>query len=568
MYQKLPVGADIFVNMREQDFYYIDKTNFIRDLLLNRGEVNLFTRPRRFGKTLNMTMLQAFFEIGVDRRDIFFGLDILKEQELCEQHMNRYPVIFLSLKSIEGKTFAEAMAKVGLLVADECVRLSFLGQNQRIDKDQRLLFKSLKARKADHAELGSAIKALSRMLEAHYGQKVVLLVDEYDVPLEKAFHNGYYDDMVSFMRQFLGDAFKTNTSLAFAVVTGCLRISNESIFTGLNNIKIDDITSDRYDESFGFTDADVRKILTDYNLTSAYEELRAWYDGYHFGDTDVYCPWDIINHVDRLLENPKAEPEAYWNNTSSNEIVKRFIDKAGASTRNEIERLIAGDFVEKPVRINLTYAELDENIDNLWSVLFLTGYLTRQRTTDILPRGTMRLVIPNAEIKEIFVEKIQKWFAERVKSTDRSELDALHNAFLVGNRETIETILNAQLRATISYYDANESFYHGFLAGLLKGCGSWGVGSNRESGDGRSDILVIPEDYATGIVIEIKHARGLEDIPAMCEAAMRQIEEKNYQDGLLERGISSARLYGVAFWKKNCGVITKSVQLRKTIISI
>ncbi|MDR3120619.1 MAG: ATP-binding protein [Clostridiales bacterium] len=564
MYQKLPVGVDIFAKLREMDFYYIDKTAFIRDLLYHRGEVNLFTRPRRFGKTLNMTMLQAFFEIGSDRRDIFAGLDILKEQALCERHMNRYPVIFLTLKSVEGANFADALYRVGSQVSQECKRLAFLAKSQSVEQDDLQAFSALKAHAATQQQLADSLKTLARMLEAHYGQKAVLLVDEYDVPLDKAFHKGYYDEMISFMRIFLGEALKTNPSLEFAVVTGCLRISKESIFTGVNNLKIDTITDDRYDEYFGFTDADVKKMLADYKVTSAsaYEELRAWYDGYRFGATDVYCPWDIVNHVDKLLENPNAEPEAYWNNTSSNDMVKRFIDKADATTLSEIERLVAGDYVEKPVRANLTYAEVDESIDNLWSVLFLTGYLTRQRTAEKLTRGVLRLVIPNEEIKEIFIEKIQKWFSERIKNSGHSELEALRVAFQEGNCEQIEASLNAQLRSTISYFDAYEGYYHGFLAGLLKGCGAlWSVGSNRETGNGRSDILIIPNDFREGIIIEIKHADSFGDISAKCEAALRQIEEKNYADGLMERGIFRARLYGIAFWKKNCGVVTKSANV-------
>jgi hypothetical protein len=564
VYQKLTVGVDYFAKLREMNYYYIDKTAFIRELLLHQGEVNLFTRPRRFGKTLNMTMLQAFFEIGADRRDIFAGLDILKEQALCEQYMNRYPVIFLTLKSVEGGTFTDALRILAFQVSYECKRLSFLEQGLLMSEEDRKLFKAFKAREATPDELGTAIKTLSGLLEAHYGQKVILLVDEYDVPLDKAFHNGYYDEMISFMRLFLGEALKTNASLEFAVVTGCLRISKESIFTGVNNLNINTITDDQYDEHFGFTDADVKKMLADYNLPAAYEELREWYDGYHFGDTDVYCPWDIVNHVSRLESNPNARPRAYWNNTSSNEMVKRFIDKADTTTQDEIEKLIAGKYVEKQLRENLTYAEIDESIDNLWSVLFLTGYLTRTKEPLGLEDEPVKLIIPNREVRTIFIEKIQKWFTEQVKNSDHSELDALYHAFLEGDREPIETILNAQLRSTISYFDAHEEYYHGFLTGLLKGCGSWGVSSNRETGDGRSDLLVIPKGRGVGVVIEVKHAEDLDDIPAKCEAAMRQIEEKSYVDGLLERGVFQAKLYGIAFWKKNCGVITKSVEIKKT----
>ncbi|MCL1917320.1 MAG: ATP-binding protein [Peptococcaceae bacterium] len=550
-----PVGHENFEEIRTEDFYYVDKTSFITTLMCNRGKANLFTRPRRFGKTLNMSMLQSFFEINRNNQDLFAGLDIAQEPILCKEHMNKYPVIFLTLKSVEAEDFTGALARIGVQVANECRRLSFLAQSQQIGPDDQSDFMALKARTATPQQLKDSLKTLSRILESHFGQKVVLLIDEYDVPLDKAFHRGYYDKMISFMRIFLGEALKTNSSLKFAVITGCLRISRESIFTGLNNLKVYTITDPRHDEHFGFTDEEIKRILEDYNLSSAYEELRQWYNGYRFGKKDVYCPWDIMNHVDRLLADPQAEPESYWNNTSSNDMVRRFIDKADSNTRYEIEQLVAGGYVEKAIKTNLTYAEVDESLDNLWSVLFLTGYLTQQPTEEKLSRHTMRLRIPNEEVKEIFIEKIQNWFAEKVRnSSSREEMEALYCALLEGDCNIIEKILTAQLRTTISYHDTYEGYYHGFLAGLLKGGGFWGVSSNRETGDGRSDLLIVTEDGAKGIIIEVKRANSLEDIPIKCQEALRQAETRNYADAFLERGLTRAGVYGIAFWKKNCGV--------------
>ena len=553
----LPVGIENFEEIRTDDFYYVDKTSFIATLLHNRGKANLFTRPRRFGKTLNMGMLQTFFEIGTDTKELFSGLDIAKEQVLCEKHMNRYPVIFLTLKGVEGETFIDAARILAYQVASECKRLSFLEKSSRINKKDLQIFDSLMAQEATQDRLSTALKTLCFMLRAHYNRNVILLIDEYDVPLDKAFHNGYYDKMISFMRIFLGEAIKTNNALAFAVITGCLRITRESIFTGLNNLMVNTITDNDYDKCFGFTDAEVRKMLEDYNLSSNYEELRKWYNGYRFGGADIYCPWDIINHVARLRNNSQTRPKSYWNNTSSNSMVKRFIDKADDTTRNEIEDLVAGKAVAKVITETLTYGELDKSINNLWSVLFLTGYLTRTQAPPGLESEPVKLMIPNLEIREIFVEKIRDWFAEKLDSArTREELKRLYRAILDGDCNSIEEILQNQLRGTISYFDNYENYYHGFLTGLLIG-GAWSIRSNRESGDGRSDLLLAATDGSMGVVIEVKHAKKLEDIPVMCEEALTQIDEKRYEDAFYPGQVKQIRVYGIVFWKKSCRVMTR-----------
>ena len=462
----LPVGLDSFEKIRRIGYYYMDKTLLIQDVLTNRGDVNLFTRPRRFGKTLNMSMLRSFFELGSDK-SLFDGLAISEEKQLCEEYQAKHPVVFLSLKGVEGLTYESAIEWLAYLVSSECVRLSFLEESPNVDKVYRKKFRDLKTQQSGEDGLRAALVTLMRMLHAHYGEQVILLIDEYDVPLDKAHVGGYYDQMVSFLRGFFGEAFKTNPDLFFAVVTGCLRISKESIFTGINNLKVDTITDTRYDEYFGFTEADVKKLLADYGMEYALEDMRAWYDGYHFGNADVYCPWDVVNHCDKLLDNPKARPKPYWNNTSSNALVKQFIDMADATTRGEIEQLVAGKTLRKKIVETLTYGELTESIDNLWSVLFLTGYLTVDRHAPRDEDDYTSLVIPNREVREIFIEKIQKWFAERVV-TQKNSVDSLCRALESGDAEQVEGILNEQLRATISYYDSYEGFYHGFLLGLLK----------------------------------------------------------------------------------------------------
>ena len=548
----LPVGYDNFEEIRKRDFYYLDKTLLIKELLNKVGKVNLFTRPRRFGKTLNMSMLKSFFEIGSEK-SLFDGLAISKEKQLCEEYQAKHPVVFISLKSVEGLTYEDAIEMLRTLVAVECGRLDFLLQNPQVKDEDRQVMKALCWRKSTETELKNALVTLMRMLHVHYGEQVILLIDEYDVPLDKAHVNGYYDQMVAFLRGFFGEAFKTNPDLCFAVVTGCLRISKESIFTGINNLKVDTITDKRYDEYFGFTEDDVQKMLDDYGMECAREDMRAWYDGYHFGNADVYCPWDVVNHCDKLLDNPKARPKPYWNNTSSNALVKQFIDMADATTRSEIEQLVAGKTIRKKIVETLTYGELTESIDNLWSVLFLTGYLTVDRNAPKDEDDYTSLVIPNREVREIFIEKIQKWFAEKVVSQKQS-MESLCQALESGNAEQVETILNEQLRGTISYYDSYEGFYHGFLLGLLKGKSDWTILSNREAGMGRSDIQIENATGELGMIIETKRAKSRNDMEAQCDAALKQILDREYAEPLIDDGVNEVWSYGIAFFKKKCSV--------------
>ena len=557
---KLPIGIDYFEEIRTKGFYYIDKTMFIKELLDNWGKVNLFTRPRRFGKTLNMSMLKAFFEIG-ENAGLFDGLNISHEAELCEAYQGKYPVVFLSLKSVEGNNFKDALDWVRIQISKETTRiLEKMNETGSTEKYNNMLDKYIK-RTASDTELAASLGEIMHFLRVHYGRQVVLLIDEYDVPLDKANEKGYYDQMVAFLRGFFGEAFKTNQDLLFAVVTGCLRISKESIFTGVNNLKVDTISDERYNEYFGFTDEDVKTILTDFDLTYAYEDMKSWYDGYRFGTRDVYCPWDVINHCDKLLENPKARPKLYWNNTSSNQIVRRFIDKADATTRGEIERLISGGSVSKKLIETLTYEELDEDIEHLWSVLYLTGYLTTARTSEISFDSRAELIIPNREIREIFVEKIQKWFEDKLAENQNS-MEPFYQALCDGDAQQTEHILNGHLRSSISYYDAYESFYHGFLLGLLKGRRDWAIKSNREAGEGRGDILIGSEDGQLGIIMELKYGSTKKELAALCEKAISQVIEKQYAEPLIEEGYENIYIYGMAFHKKNCCVRVEKVKVK------
>ncbi len=557
---KLPVGIESFAKIRRNSFYYVDKTQLIEQLFLNWGEVNLFTRPRRFGKTLNMSMLKCFFEIGTDPA-LFDGLYISGKQELCEKHMGKYPVIFLSLKGVEGLTFSEARKRCIQLITREAERFYFLKDSEKLlDIDRKKYEKLLKM---DGQETGadlflSSIKILSDLLYKHYGQKVIILIDEYDVPLDKAFRYGYYQEMVYLIRGLLGDALKTNDSLNFAVLTGCLRVSKESIFTGLNNFKILSITDTRFDEQFGFTDAEVRKLLSDYNLEDQFAEVKDWYDGYRFGKTDVYCPWDVINFVDRAKEDPDAKPEAYWINTSGNDLVKRFIDKANKTTQNEIERLIAGETIEKDLRLELTYEEIDQSIENLWSVLFTTGYLTQVGRTE---GGAYRLIIPNREVREVFRLQINEWFKKSIFSnTDR--LTEFWKALEEGNEKGVEQYLNRILSNSISVFDTKarkeekESSYHNLLVGILTGNADWLVKSNVEAGEGFADIIVETDDPDAGIVIELKYTKDFNAMETACQKALDQIRDRRYQEYLLNDDRKDIRLYGIAFCKKRCKAVT------------
>lgn len=557
--KKLPVGIESFDEIRREEFYYIDKTKLIIDLLNNWGKVNLFIRPRRFGKTLNMSMLKNFFEIGSDRA-LFDGLAISGEVQLCEKYQGRYPVVFLSLKGVEGTSYENALHKISELISIECSRLSCLSKSEAVDDIDHKKFMRLWKQESHKAEMQYALVTLMRMLHAHYGEQVILLIDEYDVPLDKANSGGYYDQMIAFMRGFFGEAFKTNPDLYFAVVTGCLRISKESIFTGINNLKIDTIADKRYDEYFGFTDGEVRRILEAYGLSYAYEDMKTWYDGYRFGDADVYCPWDVVNHCDKLLEDPNARPKPYWNNTSSNQFVQDFIGLANVTTQREIEQLVAGEPIRKKIVETLTYGELTESIDNLWSVLFLTGYLTADRNSPQAQDGLTSLVIPNREVREIFIEKIQKWFEVKFVR-DEKPMQAFCRAFLDGDAETIQKRLNEILGRMISIMDTRaredqkENFYHGLLLGLLRSEPNWLILSNAESGEGFSDILIEPEDPDAGLIIEVKYAPSISALEKACEEALAQIKDRHYDEKLRNDGRVDIGAYGIAFCKKRCRVI-------------
>ena len=560
---KLPIGIENFQEIRQMGFYYIDKTKFIEQLLEQWGKVNLFTRPRRFGKTLTMSMLQNFFEIGTDKT-LFNGLYISGNQELCEEYLGKFPVIFLSLKGVDGLTFEEARQCFNEIVGREASRLSFLADSPQLTQEDKETYRALvQVSNGEYIMSGInlrfSLKILSQLLYKHYGKKAIILIDEYDVPLDKAFQHGYYREMVSLIRGIFGEALKTNNFLQFAVLTGCLRVSKESIFTGLNNFKVLSITDTRFDEHFGFTDAEVSKLLTDYHLAEHLAETKEWYDGYHFGNTDVYCPWDVINHVDRLLGEPEAEPQSYWINTSGNDLIKRFIDKADKTTKNEIERLIAGEAIEKNIRLELTYDEIDNSIDNLWSILFTTGYLTQKGRSE---RGVYQLIIPNREVREVFILQIQEWFKQTVLHNTEPVKELLQ-AFENGNTEIIENQLNRILTNTISIFDTKarneekEIFYHGILLGLLKCNPDWLIQSNIESGDGFVDILIEPENPDSGIIIELKYTQAYGGLERACEKAMQQIQKLRYDERLRNEERNDILAYGIAFCKKRCKVAAK-----------
>ena len=559
---KLPVGIDDFRKLRESDFYYVDKTRLIEQILQSWSEVTLFTRPRRFGKTLNMSMLKSFFEIGTDK-SLFDGLYISGNKELCEEYMGKYPVVFLSLKSVEGTSFDEARYRIIELISREAERFKFLKDSEGLSENDKNRYNAIISVNdgkyaMDEKLLISSLQVLSQLLFTHFGRKAIIIVDEYDVPLDKAFQNGFYREMVSLIRGLFGMALKTNDSLQFAVLTGCMRISKESIFTGLNNFEVLSILNDQYDESFGFTDAEVKKILNDYNLKDHYLEVKEWYDGYHFGNIDIYCPWDVIQYCKSLYLDVSAKPQDFWSNSSGNAIVRRFIDKADISTRNEIERLIAGESIEKDVVSELTYDEIDKSIENLWSVLFTTGYLTHKGCTE---SGKYRLVIPNKEVRNLFVKKIREWFSD-VSRNDGKTLEEFCSAFVDKDSEKIEQIFGDYLWNTISIRDTavakekKENFYHGILLGHLGYKSNWLIKSNAESGIGYSDILVEVPTNRTGIVIEIKYAED-GDLDAACEKALKQIEEKDYVAKLKQDGMKNFIKYGIACFKKICKVVVE-----------
>lgn len=558
--KKLPIGIDSFEKIRAEDFYYIDKTGLIHDLLNNWGEVNLFTRPRRFGKTLNMNMLKAFFEIGCDKT-LFDGLKIMQDTELCESYMGKYPVISVSLKGVNGNDFETARSMMCSVIGKEALRFQFLAESEWLTAVEKALYSQLIAIddnsvfKISDAALMGSLYTLSALLKKHYDKDVIMLIDEYDVPLAKANENGYYDQMIMLIRNMFEQALKTNDNLKFAVLTGCLRVAKESIFTGLNNMKVLSVTDVRFDEYFGFTDSEVRTLLEYYCLSDHYDTIREWYDGYRFGKVDVYCPWDVLCYCDALRSDPGAHPEAYWSNTSGNESIRHFLEQAGPVTKHEIEELIAGGTVKKVLRQNLTYKDMYDSVDNIWSLLFTTGYLTQRGVTG--DREHL-LAIPNKEIRNIFTEQIFEWFQDTARKNGTA-LDIFCNAFKKGDAETAQKKFNEYLKRMISIRDTavrkdlKENYYHGLLLGLLSYKDSWYITSNRESGDGYCDILVETDDE-TGFVIEIKYADD-GDLDAACQKALEQIDEKRYTEQLHEDGMEKILKYGIACYRKRCRIV-------------
>ena len=571
MKTKLPMGIENFREIRRQKFYYVDKTALIRELLENWGKVNLFTRPRRFGKTLNMSMLKCFFEIGSDSA-LFDGLEISKETQLCEEYLGKFPVISITLKGATGRTFDEAKSMLRRLIGKEAQQFQVLMQSDRLTELEHQQYKTLIHMNdkgiftMEDEVLKDSLFTLSQLLKKHYEQDVIMLIDEYDVPLDKAYQSGYYDDMVELIRSLFGNAFKTNDSLYFAVLTGCLRISKESIFTGLNNFKVYTVKDVRYKEYFGFIDTEVRQMLEYYGFTSHYDATKEWYNGYLFGNTGIYCPWDVINYCGDLRDGSVTEPQNYWVNTSSNDIVRRFVSKANTTTRDEIEVLIDGGSVKKRIRQELTYRDLDSNIDNLWSILFTTGYLT-QRGFD--SNDLTELVIPNKEIRWIFVQQIREWFQEE-SVKDSKKLESFCRAFQENDTKAIEKGFNEYLWNTISIRDTSvrkemkENFYHGILLGLLAYMDGWLVKSNAESGEGYSDISIEIRQREIGIVIELKYAEnGTFDVS--CQEALRQIHERKYETALIENGLHTIYRYGIACYKKRCKVVSECFEIKEQI---
>ena len=560
---KLPIGIDGFEKIRTNDFYYVDKTMFIKELIQNWGEVNLFTRPRRFGKTLNMSMLKCFFEIGSDPA-LFAGLKIMQDKELCNKYMGRFPVISISLKSVDGLNYQSASIALRTIIGDEAGRFLFLKNSDKLSADEKEAYMQLI--KVGSSQGGiyamseevaiASLKTLSQLLFKHYGQKVILLIDEYDVPLDKAFQAGYYDEMVALIRNMLGNVLKTNDYLYFAVLTGCLRISKESIFTGMNNLKVHTISDIRYDECFGFTDGDVEEMLRSYGLTSYKEVIREWYDGYRFGEMDVYCPWDVLNYCDELLADPSALPKNYWANTSGNELILHLLKKADQTTKDEMEELLADGTITKEIKQELTYRDIGDSVENVWSVLYSTGYLTGEHVENT-STDVFRLKIPNGEIRNLFCGLVREWFNAMTRA-DSSRINRFCMAFLSKDVPEIQKMLQDYLWDSISIRDTaartnqKEHFYHGMLLGLLQSQGTWSVRSNMENGIGYSDIS-IRKPERIGIIIELKYAHD-GNLENACAAALKQIEDKKYAEGLRRRGMKQLIKYGIAFCEKECMV--------------
>ena len=561
---KLPVGIEDFREIRRKDFYYIDKTGLIEQLLDSWGKVNLFTRPRRFGKTLNMSMLRYFFETGTDKT-LFEGLHISQRSDLCEEYMGKFPVVSLTLKGVDGLTFERAKNKLLKYIALEAERFNFLKNSDKLTDNEKQRYGALIRMQdgkyvMDEDTLESALQTLSELLYRHYGQKVIILIDEYDVPLDKAYQNDYYREMVVMIRSLFGEALKTNEFLQFAVLTGCLRVSKESIFTGLNNFKIFSITDLRFDEQFGFTEDEVEKMLKDYQLETHLASMKEWYDGYRFGDADIYCPWDVINRVDDLCDTPEAEPKCYWINSSGNALVKRFVSIANRTTQDEIERLIAGEPIEKSLRLDLTYDEIDKSIDNIWSVLFTTGYLTQVGMTE---QGAYKLVIPNKEVRTVYISQIQEWFKQKI-ADNAEQMTSFWKAVENGNAEEIEQYLNRTLSNTISVFDTKapekENSYHTFLAGMLTGNTDWVVKSNVEAGEGFADIIIEPQNPDDGIIFELKYSKEAPGLDKACERAIKQIRDRRYFEYLKNDGRYDMMFYGIAFYKKRCKVVVEKMK--------
>lgn len=555
---QIPVGISDFTKIREQGYYYVDKTGLISDLLEDIAEVTLITRPRRFGKTMGMSMLANFFDIHKDSTALFEGLEISRNAALCKAWQNQWPVLFVTFKDIDGLTFASAKEMLIERVATLCKMHSYLAFSDQINPDDRKIFQKLSDLvngKPTDAMLKTSLSLVMQMMKAHYGKPVILLIDEYDVPIAKASANGYYAEMLEIIRGMLSTALKDNAALRFAVITGCLRIAKESIFTGTNNFVSDTISSSHLNEYFGFTQADIDQILRDADLTNHADAVKAWYDGYHFGDLDVYCPWDVMNYLRDLQRNPKAKPASYWKNTSDNAIIRSFIDYAEGNIAEKLETLMSGGCIVQKIREDLTYDYLHSSEENLWSILYATGYLTQVREdamTETLPQSTAALMIPNAEIREIFETTVQDWFADTAKEEDRK---TLFDAVWSGDTETLTNEMNKLLRKTISYHDYREDFYHAFLAGIFTGAG-YSVESNREHGEGRSDVLIKNPRNARIAIFEAKYARKLGDLETCCEVALQQIDKRQYATEF-EDDYDSIRCYGIAFYKKRCLVRTR-----------
>ena len=559
---KLPIGIESFQEIRTEGFYYVDKTGLIEQLLDNWGKVTLFTRPRRFGKTLNMSMLKSFFEIGTDK-SLFDGLYISGNDKLCSEYMGRFPVIFITLKGVEGLSFAEAKDRFAYIIGNEIGKFRFLLESENLSREDKNRFAAIDRfrdglSEMDGKTLAASLKILSELLYKHYDQKAVILIDEYDVPLDKAYQNGYYNEMVTLIRAMFGDALKTNEYLQFAVLTGCLRISKESIFTGLNNFKVLSVTDKRFNEQFGFTDEEVRQMFSYYGLESRLIDTKAWYDGYRFGDKDIYCPWDVINFAYDLRADINQRPRAYWINTSGNGLLRRLIEKANVTTKNDIERLVAGETIEKDIHQELTYNEIEDSIDNIWSVLFTTGYLTMVEETD---NGTYKLRIPNEELRTVYKKQVLEWINKSIqKEADGDKLESFWDAFAAGAAEAVEKYITNMLTRSISVFDVKgddirrESSYHMIVMALFAANPNWNTRSNVEAGDGFADITVELDNPDTGAIVELKYTREFADMEDSCQTALSQIREKRYYEYLQNEGREDIMLYGVAFCKKRCRV--------------